>query len=378
MSTRIVSIFGTRPEAIKMAPVIKLLQKEEGIDSLVCVTGQHEEMLRQVLNVFDIKPDFDLKIMTGQQTLTDVASAVLEGVGTVLDEVKPDWVMVHGDTTTTFAAGLAAYYRKISVAHVEAGLRSENLYSPWPEEGNRRLTGVLAEWHFAPTQRAYENLIGEGVKKSAIDIPGNTVIDALFQVVGRLHKDPKLERYCRDSIGPLDQNKRTILVTGHRRENFGSGIRSVCWGLRQLADRGDVEIVYPVHLNPNVREAVYELLGNHGSVKLVEPQDYLPFVWLLDQAEIVITDSGGIQEEAPSLGKPVLVTRENTERPEAVEAGTVLLVGTEGCNIVKEVSRLLDNPRDYARMTNAYNPYGDGNAAERIVESFRLIFQSAT
>ncbi|WP_440997932.1 non-hydrolyzing UDP-N-acetylglucosamine 2-epimerase [Arhodomonas sp. SL1] len=369
MGARILTVFGTRPEAIKMAPVVRALEDADGVDARVCVTGQHREMLEQVLALFDIEPSFDLAVMRPGQDLTGVTNAVLEGMGPVLDEYRPDWVLVHGDTTTTFAAALAAYYRQIPVGHVEAGLRTGNRYSPWPEEMNRRLAGALAERHFAPTAGARENLLREDVPPESVTVTGNTVVDALLGVVDRLHGEEALQAQCREAVGALDTGKRLIVVTGHRRESFGEGFRNLCQALRQLADRGDVQIVYPVHLNPNVQGPVYEHLGNHPAVRLMAPLEYLPFVWLLDQAELIITDSGGIQEEAPSLGKPVLVTRETTERPEAVEADTVRLVGTDPVRIVGEAERLLDDDEAYAAMARAHNPYGDGKAATRIVEA---------
>ncbi len=352
-----------------MAPVVRALEDADGVDARVCVTGQHREMLEQVLALFDIEPSFDLAVMRPGQDLTGVTNAVLEGMGPVLDEYRPDWVLVHGDTTTTFAAALAAYYRQIPVGHVEAGLRTGNRYSPWPEEMNRRLAGALAERHFAPTAGARENLLREDVPPESVTVTGNTVVDALLGVVDRLHGEEALQAQCREAVGALDTGKRLIVVTGHRRESFGEGFRNLCQALRQLADRGDVQIVYPVHLNPNVQGPVYEHLGNHPAVRLMAPLEYLPFVWLLDQAELIITDSGGIQEEAPSLGKPVLVTRETTERPEAVEADTVRLVGTDPVRIVGEAERLLDDDEAYAAMARAHNPYGDGKAATRIVEA---------
>ncbi len=352
-----------------MAPVVRALDGADGVDSRVCVTGQHREMLEQVLALFDIEPAFDLAVMRPGQDLTGVTNAVLEGMGPVLDEYRPDWMLVHGDTTTTFAAALAAYYRRIPVGHVEAGLRTGNRYAPWPEEMNRRLAGALANRHFAPTARARENLLRENVRPESVTVTGNTVVDALLGVVDRLHGDETLQARCREAVGALDAGKRLIVVTGHRRESFGDGFRNLCTALRQLADRGDVQIVYPVHLNPNVQGPVYEHLGNHPAVRLLTPMDYLPFVWLLDQSELIITDSGGIQEEAPSLGKPVLVTRETTERPEAVEAGTVHLVGTDPARVVAEAERLLDDGDAYAAMARAHNPYGDGKAATRIVEA---------
>lgn len=365
---RILTVFGTRPEAIKMAPVVRALVADKHVDARVCVTGQHLEMLKQVLRLFDIEPDYDLAVMRRGQDLTGITSAVLEGMGPVLDDFRPDRVLVHGDTTTTFTAALAAYYRQIPVAHVEAGLRTGNRYAPWPEEMNRRLAGSLADLHFAPTPGARDNLLNEGVVPERIHITGNTVVDALLGVVDRVRHDEDLDARARAAVGNVNPDKHLIVVTGHRRESFGEGFLNLCRALRRLADRGDVQVIYPVHLNPNVQRPVYEHLGEHTAVRLLEPLDYLPFVWLLDQSTLIITDSGGIQEEAPSLGKPVLVTRETTERPEAVEAGTVRLVGTDPARIVAEAARLLDDPQAYAAMARAHNPYGDGRAATRIVE----------
>jgi UDP-N-acetylglucosamine 2-epimerase len=365
---RILTVFGTRPEAIKMAPVVRALVTEPHVDARVCVTGQHLEMLKQVLRLFDIEPDYDLAVMRPGQDLTGITNAVLEGMGSVLDDFRPDRVLVHGDTTTTFTAALAAYYLQIPVAHVEAGLRTGDRYAPWPEEMNRRLAGSLSDLHFAPTSGARDNLLNEGVPPERIDVTGNTVVDALLGVVDRVRNDQDLASRARTSVGDVDPDKHLIVVTGHRRESFGEGFSELCRALRRLADRGDVQVIYPVHLNPNVQGPVYEQLGEHAAVRLLEPLDYLPFVWLLDQATLIITDSGGIQEEAPSLGKPVLVTRETTERPEAIEAGTVRLVGTDPARIVAEAERLLDHPVAYAAMARAHNPYGDGQAASRIVE----------
>ena len=365
---RILSVFGTRPEAIKMAPVVKKLAGEPGIESRVCVTAQHRGMLDQVLAVFDLRPDFDLDIMRPDQDLTSVTTAVLTGVGQTLDAFKPDRVLVHGDTTTSFAAALAAFYRRIPVGHVEAGLRTGDLYSPWPEELNRRLTDVIADLLFAPTETSRDNLRKEGVPDSRIHVTGNTVIDALLSVVGRLKGDPSLSKAMAERVSFLDPNRRLILVTGHRRENFGDGFENICGALARLAERTDVQIVYPVHLNPNVKEPVGRLLGGRRRVHLLEPLEYLPFVYLMERAYLILTDSGGIQEEAPSLGKPVLVMRAVTERPEAVAAGTVRLVGTDEALILRESARLLDDPAAYGAMSRAHNPYGDGQASQRIVE----------
>jgi UDP-N-acetylglucosamine 2-epimerase len=362
----VLSIFGTRPEAIKMAPVLHAL-RNAGADSRVCVTAQHRGMLDQVLQLFDITPDADLDLMRPNQTLEGLTAAVLEGVSGVLDGMKPDMVLVHGDTTTTFAAALAAFYKRIPVGHVEAGLRTGNIYAPFPEEVNRRLTDGIATLHFAPTEGSKRNLLSEGADARHVYVTGNTVIDALFMTRDRLAADTALSgKLARDMPYPA-AGRRMVLVTGHRRENFGEGFENICHALRDLAGRGDVDIVYPVHLNPNVRQPVNEILGNAGNVHLLEPVDYPAFVHLMSKAHIVITDSGGIQEEAPSLGKPVLVMRDVTERPEAVDAGTVRLVGTDRQRIVAAASELLDNGANYESMSRAHNPYGDGKAAERIV-----------
>lgn len=366
--TTVLAVFGTRPEAIKMAPVIGRLAEAPGLRVRVCVTAQHREMLDQVLALFGIVPDVDLGIMRQGQDLTDLTAAMLRGLRDVLREERPDRVLVHGDTTTTFAASLAAFYERIPVAHVEAGLRTGDRYAPWPEEMNRHLTGVLADLHFAPTAGARDNLLAEGVAPERVHVTGNTVVDALLEVAERIRREPALRRQAEDRFGPLEPDRRLIVVTGHRRESFGAGFQRLCRALRRLAGREDVRIVYPVHLNPNVQEPVREVLGDAANVHLLEPLEYLPFVALLDQADFVITDSGGIQEEAPSLGKPVLVTRDTTERPEAVAAGTVRLVGTDEDRIVAEAEALLDDENHYRAMSRAHNPYGDGRAAERIAE----------
>jgi UDP-N-acetylglucosamine 2-epimerase (non-hydrolysing) len=364
---KVLTVFGTRPEAIKMAPVVKALASSEKIAIKVCVTAQHRQMLDQVLTLFDIVPDFDLDLMKPGQDLTDITSNVLLGMRRVLNEWRPDYVLVHGDTTTTLATSLAAYYEKIPVGHVEAGLRTGNIYSPWPEEMNRRIAGAIAQVHFAPTETAKANLLREGASERAIYVTGNTVIDALLEVVCRLRSDVGLKAKIERDFQFLDSGKRLILVTGHRRENFGSGFENICNAIRRISERCDVEIVYPVHLNPNVQEPVKRLLGNRSNIHLIKPLDYLPFVYLMDRSHILLTDSGGVQEEAPSLGKPVLVMRNTTERPEAVTAGTVKLVGTDQETIVTETYRLLDDDAEYARMSHAHNPYGDGQAANRIV-----------
>ncbi|WP_029918059.1 non-hydrolyzing UDP-N-acetylglucosamine 2-epimerase [Pelobacter seleniigenes] len=367
---RILSIFGTRPEAIKMAPVVKALaQYPDKFDSRVCVTAQHREMLDQVLALFQIKPDWDLNIMKPGQNLTEVTCNVLQGLSPVLESFGPDVILVHGDTTTTMAASMAAYYQKISVGHVEAGLRTGDIYSPWPEEMNRKLTGNMARYHFAPTEGAGKNLLAEGITGSSVYVTGNTVIDALLSVVALLNNDKQLIQDMSEQFSFLNNNKRLVLVTGHRRENFGQGFEDICQALREIAlNHQAVEILYPVHLNPNVQEPVTRILKGIDNVFLIKPQEYLPFVYLMNRAYLILTDSGGIQEEAPSLGKPVLVMRQTTERPEAVEAGTVKLVGTDCRVIIREVSALLMDQNYYKKMSLAHNPYGDGHASRRIVE----------
>lgn len=361
---RVLSVFGTRPEAIKMAPVIHAVAAHKGLDSLVCVTGQHAEMLHQVLDLFEIAPDRDLAIMRAGQSLTHVTTAVLEGLATVLAELAPDAMLVHGDTTTSMAAALAGFYAGVPVGHVEAGLRTHNLSAPWPEEANRQITGRLTRWHFAPTEGARSNLQAEAVPHGRIHVTGNTVIDALHHVRAQILPGVGGEMAARFSW--LDPTRRLILVTGHRRENFDGGLERMCLALARLAARGDVQVCYPVHLNPVVRAAADKVLSGAPGVHLLDPLSYLPFVWLMERAHLVITDSGGIQEEAPSLGKPVLVTRDVTERPEAVAAGTVRLVGSDTDLIVAEAARLLDDDATYAAMAHAHNPYGDGQAAARI------------
>ncbi|MBF0676105.1 UDP-N-acetylglucosamine 2-epimerase (non-hydrolyzing) [Pseudomonas sp.] len=361
-------VFGTRPEAIKMAPLVLALANDERFEAKVCVTGQHREMLDQVLGLFGIEPNFDLNIMKPGQDLTDVTTAILQGMKRVFKEFKPDVVLVHGDTATTFAASLAAYYQQIPVVHVEAGLRTGNIYSPWPEEANRKLTGTLANLHLAPTETSQANLLREGIDPKSIVVTGNTVIDALLDVVKRLDQDETLKVKAAAPSDFLDPNRKLILVTGHRRESFGGGFERICQALMEVAKQHpQVDIVYPVHLNPNVREPVNRLLAGINNVYLIEPLDYLPFVYLMSRSDIILTDSGGIQEEAPSLGKPVLVMRDTTERPEAVAAGTVKLVGTEVASIVRELNRLLDDPTAYQSMSYAHNPYGDGEACKRIL-----------
>jgi UDP-N-acetylglucosamine 2-epimerase (non-hydrolysing) len=364
---KVLTIFGTRPEAIKMAPVVKGLAAADAIQSRVCVTGQHRSMLDQVLELFAITPDHDLNIMKPGQDLSDITSNVLLGMRAVLAAEKPDWILVHGDTTTAMAAALAGFYARVKVGHVEAGLRTGDLQRPWPEEMNRRVVDALGELLFAPTQSSADNLRAENLGSRRIVITGNTVIDALFHTVERLRKDRALAAKMDAQFGFLDRSKRLILVTGHRRESFGGGFERICRALAALAMREDVEIVYPVHLNPNVQEPVRRILGGAARVHLIEPLEYLPFVYLMERSYIILTDSGGIQEEAPSLGKPVLVLREVTERPEAVEAGTVKLVGTDDGLIVRSAGELLDQLALYQSVQRAHNPYGDGRATERIV-----------
>jgi UDP-N-acetylglucosamine 2-epimerase (non-hydrolysing) len=368
---KVLSIFGTRPEAIKMAPVVKALHAAEGIEAKVCVTGQHREMLDQVLTLFEITPDYDLDLMRKGQDLFDITASMLLAMRPVLQDFKPDLVLVHGDTSTTLAGSLAAYYAQIAVGHVEAGLRTGDIRSPWPEEVNRRIVGTMADLHFAPTKGAQENLLSENVNSETIIVTGNTVIDSLKSVVNRFETDSTLTAKFAAEFG-LDPTKRTMLVTGHRRESFGDGFEQICAALAKLAARDDLQIIYPVHLNPNVKEPVERLLAGKPNVHLVAPQQYLAFVYLMNLADIVLTDSGGVQEEAPSLGKPVLVMRDTTERPEAVDAGTVELVGTDTDLIVARVTHMLDVDMPDARATAARNPYGDGQAARRIVDAIRV------
>ena len=364
---KVLSVFGTRPEAIKMAPIVKVLEASTQVEARVAVTAQHREMLDQVLDLFEIKPDYDLDIMKPGQGLTEITTRILSGLKPVLEDFRPDLVLVHGDTTTTLASSLAAYYQQIPVGHVEAGLRTGNIYSPWPEEINRKLTGAITHLHFAPTQRSKDNLLAENIPEESIHITGNTVIDALLSVSDKLAQDTALSQRLIGQFN-IDIDKRMILVTGHRRESFGGGFERICDALATLSKRDDVEIVYPVHLNPNVKDIVESRLGNAANVKLIPPQDYLPFVNLMRMADIILTDSGGVQEEAPSLGKPILVMRETTERPEAIDAGTVKLVGTDTALIVAEITKLLDNTAAYDAMAHAHNPYGDGQAAGRILD----------
>lgn len=366
---KVLTVFGTRPEAIKMAPLVKVLAQTQGIEARTCVTGQHRQMLDQVLTLFEIVPEYDLQVMQPRQTLAMVTSQILLGMQPVLQEFRPDLVLVHGDTATTFAATLAAFYEKIPVGHVEAGLRTGDLYSPWPEEANRCLTGKLARWHFAPTAQTRDNLLREGVPETQIAITGNTVIDALLMTENKLRTDQALSQTQQKRFGFLRDQARMVLITGHRRENFGGGFERICEAIARLArQHPKVDFVYPVHLNPQVREPVSRLLSGQDNIHLIEPLDYLPFVYLMGRSHIILTDSGGIQEEAPSLGKPVLVMRDTTERPEAVQAGTVRLVGTEVDAIFDGVHQLLTDNTLHQAMTQAHNPYGDGNACSRIVE----------
>ena len=364
---RALSVFGTRPEAIKLAPVILAMRAHPEIEHFICVTGQHRQMLDSVLQTFDIKPHFDLDIMRPNQDLAHVTATVMTDMGPVLDEVKPDWVLVQGDTTTAFVAALAAFYRKAKVAHVEAGLRTGNIYSPWPEEMNRKLLTQVASLHLAPTRKAADNLRHEAVPDKDILVTGNTVIDALQWVVKKMGEDADFARHAEGVFPPIDPKRRLILVTGHRRENFDGGLERVCVALRKLAERGDVQIIYPVHLNPRVRSVAQTVLANHPAIHLIEPVDYLPFVAAMRRAYLIVTDSGGIQEEAPGLGKPVLVTRDTTERPEAIEAGTARLVGTATESLLESANELLDDAAAYRRMAQAKNPFGDGKASERII-----------
>lgn len=370
---KVLIIFGTRPEAIKMAPVVKGFQAAApAIQTVVCVTAQHRQMLDQVLKLFDIVPEHDLNIMVHGQDLFDITGSILAGIKGVLAAEKPDLVLVHGDTTTTFAASLAAYYAGVSVGHVEAGLRTGNKRAPFPEEINRKLTGSIADLHFAPTEAARTHLLREGIDPATIVVTGNTVIDALLAVTKRLKEQPALNAGFDAQFGFLNATKRLILVTGHRRENFGNGFQNICLALADIASSDpDIEVLYPVHLNPNVRQPVADILAARklANVHLIDPVDYLPFVYLMNRAHLIITDSGGVQEEAPSLGKPVLVMRDTTERPEAVTAGTVKLVGTSRDAIFNECLNLLNNPADYQRMSQAHNPYGDGQAVGRIVQT---------
>ena len=374
MKKRILIVFGTRPEAIKMAPLVAALQADPYFETRVCVTAQHREMLDQVLSLFEIVPDYDLDLMTSGQTLADISARVLQGITGVLAQWPPDLVLVHGDTSTTAMTATACFYQRIPVGHIEAGLRTGNMWSPWPEEFNRRLTGLITRLHFAPTEQARANLLAEKIPADWIEVTGNTVIDALLHVSGRIDRDQDLQAQFREKFKFLNDSKRILLVTGHRRENFGDGMQSICRGLLALSKRNDLEIVYPVHRNPNVTGPVEEHLANQPNIHLLAPQDYLTFVYLMKRCAVLLTDSGGIQEEAPALGKPVLVMRNTTERPEAVEAGTVRLVGTEAANIERAVATLLDDRQAYLRMSTSKNPYGDGTAAQKIFSAIKSYF----
>jgi UDP-N-acetylglucosamine 2-epimerase (non-hydrolysing) len=368
---KILLVFGTRPEAIKMVPIIKALKRDKNFDAKVCVTAQHREMLDQVLEIFDIVPDYDLNIMNPMQDLFDVTSNVILGMRTVLNDFKPSIVLVHGDTTTTSASALAAFYHKIKVGHIEAGLRTNNIYSPWPEEANRQITSVIANFHFAPTRTSQNNLLKENKDRKNILICGNTVIDSLFLVLDKIEKNSGLKKEIVNNISKqyeLKNEKKIILVTGHRRENFGKGFIDICKAIKMIADNNPtVDIVYPVHLNPNVQKPVRKMLSGSHNIFLIDPMSYQSFIYIMSKSYFIITDSGGIQEEAPSLGKPVLVMRDTTERPEALKAGTVKLVGTNPNVILKESQKLLDNKKEYDKMSKAHNPYGDGFASEKIV-----------
>lgn len=369
---KVLTVFGTRPEAIKMAPLVQALAQDPAFESRLCVTAQHREMLDQVLRLFRLQPDYDLNIMRPEQGLTEITCRILEGMKTVLLDFRPDIVLVHGDTTTTLAASLAAFYHQIPVGHVEAGLRTGDLASPWPEEGNRKLTGHLARLHFTPTSRSRQNLLQENLPDSRIIVTGNTVIDALLWVRDRVLDDSNLNAQLAARYPFLDPEKKLVLVTGHRRESFGGGFERICSALAQIArQHPEAQIVYPVHLNPNVSEPVNRILSGIENIILIEPQEYLPFVWLMNRAWLILTDSGGIQEEAPSLGKPVLVMRDTTERPEAVDAGTVKLVGTDVATIVASVSELLSDDEAWQAMSHAHNPYGDGKACGRILQALK-------
>lgn len=378
---KILFVFGTRPEAIKMAPLVNKLKKESDFETIVAVTAQHREMLDQVLDLFDIVPNYDLNIMKQGQDLYDVTISVLRGIRDILVRVRPDLVLVHGDTATTFAASLAAFYEQIEVGHVEAGLRTHDLRSPWPEEANRQLTTRLSKLHFAPTQRNMRDLLNEGIADDAVFVTGNTVIDALQSVVEKITKSEILKKSVRDKLYNSGLNievehERYVLVTGHRRENFGLGIKSLCQALCELAtEQKETHFIYPVHLNPNVREPVHQYLSGLNNIHLISPLDYEPFVWLMKHAHLILTDSGGVQEEAPGLGKPVLVMRDNTERPEAIDAGTVKLIGTSRENIKMYVSQLLSDATVYDAMSKSVNPYGDGYACDRIIDSLKKYYE---
>lgn len=367
---KVLTVFGTRPEAIKMAPLVHALNRDDRFEAKCCVTAQHREMLDQVLDLFEIIPDYDLNLMKSGQTLNDVTARILLELKPVLQEFKPDVVLVHGDTATTLSAALASYYEQIPVGHVEAGLRTGNIYSPWPEEGNRKLTGSLTQYHFSPTETSKQNLLQENINDNDIYVTGNTVIDALLMIQNKIATDEALNSELAAEFPFLDESKKLILVTGHRRESFGGGFERICEALAQVAkEHPDIQILYPMHLNPNVREPVNRILASISNIYLIEPQQYLPFIYLMSRSHIILTDSGGIQEEAPSLGKPVLVMRDTTERPEAVESGTVKLVGTDVDKITSSLTELLTSEPAYQAMSFAHNPYGDGKACQRILEA---------
>ena len=374
---KVMFAFGTRPEAIKMAPLIKTFQADKDFVTKVCVTAQHRQMLDQVLNIFDINPDYDLNIMKPGQDLFDVTENVLSGMKRVLSDFNPDIVLVHGDTTTTSACSLAAFYNKIKIGHIEAGLRTGDIYSPWPEEANRKITGVLADYHFAPTTTSENNLLKENINKKNILVTGNTVIDALYLMIEKIENNPRLKSRILELISSqykLFDDKKIILITGHRRENFGHGFRNICNALKTIADNNpDFDIVYPVHFNPNVQKPVREILSNAKNIHLIEPLSYECFIYMMSKSFFIITDSGGIQEEAPSLGKPVLVMRDSSERPEAIKAGTVKLVGTDYAKIIEESQKLIDDENEYNKMSKAYNPYGDGKASLKILNFIKSI-----
>ncbi len=368
MEKKILVVFGTRPEAIKMSPLVKLLKQEKNINIKVCVTGQHKEMLEQVLQLFSIEPDFNLDVMKKNQSLSDLSATIISKLHDVFDHFKPDLVLVHGDTSTTLCTSIGAYYHQIAVGHIEAGLRTYNLFSPWPEEGNRQITSVISKYHFAPTDTAAENLYKQNIDKKYVFITGNTVIDALFEMKNKIETDGKLLENLESMFSYLDFNKQIVLITGHRRENWGKGFENICQAIYHLSKKfPEIEFVYPVHLNPNVINPVNKMLSNQENIHLIKPQEYLPFIYLMSHSYLILTDSGGIQEEAPSLGIPVLLMRDTTERQEAVEAGTVRLVGTNPDSIISEVSLLLNNKSEYIKMSQASNPYGDGKASKRIV-----------
>ncbi len=369
---KVLLVFGTRPEAIKMAPLVHALRSDPYFDARVCVTAQHRHMLDQVLELFEITPEFDMNLMREGQSLSSITAQVLTDLEEIFKQFLPDVVLVHGDTTTTLAASLAAFYHRIPIGHVEAGLRTGNLYSPWPEEMNRQVTDTISTWYFAPTEESQRNLLNEGISQEKIILTGNTVIDALLQVAEKQKTNVELHNRIASQFPFLDINKRLILVTGHRRENFGEKFISVCKALRDIAEQySDIQLVYPVHLNPQVQKPVHDVLSGLDNVHLIPPQEYLPFVFLMTRAYLIITDSGGIQEEAPALGKPVLVTRDTTERPEAIAAGTAKLVGTDRTTITTAVKNLLDNPAEYTKMSHAHNPYGDGKSSTRIIETLK-------